>query len=42
MTRPGVETWEVYFLEDLEVSEESFVNDFPIYTFSVPVFITKA
>jgi hypothetical protein len=36
MTRPGIKTWEVYLLEDLEVSEETFINTFPLYSLQVP------
>lgn len=36
MTRPGLNTWEVYLLEDLEITEESFVDTFPIHTFTIP------
>lgn len=35
MTRPGLKTWEVYLLEDLEITEESFVDTFPVHTFTV-------
>lgn len=35
MTRPGIDSWEVYFLEDLEVSEENFFNTFPLHTLKV-------
>lgn len=36
MTRPGLKNWEVYLLDDLEVTEETFLNTFPIYTLKVP------
>lgn len=36
MTRPGRDFWEVYLLEDLDITEDSFFNSFPLHTLKVP------